>query len=164
MRPVPNGYKFRAGDVIVVEAVVRFGLEPNEDEDQIHIRLNEYRDARVPISQVVGIKSRHIEPGEQILNCGESGTVIAVKDDMVWVKMQGGAFLTLNTMDLERPTAVEEETVEEEKPPQSRPPSRSAEHSFADVVSQQLPSHHPDIKVNAALQAKDFTIETEFKP
>jgi hypothetical protein len=87
--PLPEGYLPREGDVLTVQAKVRFNVEPGEKD--VHVRIvGDFRDTRVPLDKVVGITLRNWEEGDGIISLQQEGCfgiVASVHDEHVVMKL-----------------------------------------------------------------------------
>jgi hypothetical protein len=92
----------RKDDVVAVRAVVRFDVDPNDDN--VHVRLDRWHDTRVPLADVLSIEERVWRIGERVRNVNDHedrGRVIAVHGTVAWVKTPGKNFMTIDSLCLE---------------------------------------------------------------
>lgn len=114
--PLPEGYLPREGDVLVLHAVVKHDVdESDRDRDdglRVFIRLGgDYQDRRIPLKNVVGIHCRKWNADDRVVTRdGVDGTVLAVSDNVCWVKLDTGTFASIGANNLDasnKPADVE---------------------------------------------------------
>lgn len=87
----------RKGDVILVEAVVKYGFDPNEErstsgvnDPSLSVSVG-YNDAYVGVSKVVGIARRRFDVGETVIfGADQSGKVLSVHGEWLWIDLGSG--------------------------------------------------------------------------
>lgn len=99
---LPEGYRPREGDVLVLHGTARFDVDPGDDE--VHVQIDgDFASRIIPLNKVVGIHCRHWQIGDRVrLNDdAEARTVLAVHDDLVWTKADNGMVSTDAANELE---------------------------------------------------------------
>lgn len=99
----------RAGDVLLVEAVVKydhnFKCEPDEEpknpDEAIYVRVG-YSDTSVDVSKVHGIARRYFKVGEEVLVEAGKGKVISIHGEWVWLDLGNGTPASVHADSLTR--------------------------------------------------------------
>lgn len=85
-RPSPS-YRPREGDVFYVLARAKYDVDPQEDRVHIELVASSHTRARIALDAIEAIKSRDWRVDDLIEDAeGESGTVIAVHENFLWIK------------------------------------------------------------------------------
>lgn len=102
---VPSGYLPRAGDVVILRAIVQFDVDPGETD--VHLKAEHNRLA-VGLDKIVDVVRRAWKEGDLVMTkgCGP-GEVLATHAHLVWVKVSAPApetgfdIYTCDSMELE---------------------------------------------------------------
>lgn len=104
---LPKGYLPREGDVLVIHVTTRYDVrDDGEPGDPIYVHVSpvgdsSYHKFRLPLADVIALHRRSWEIGTKVRSFGEeAGEIVAVCDDMVWVK-SNGYMLTLGANEVE---------------------------------------------------------------
>jgi hypothetical protein len=89
--PLPKGYLPREGDIVVLHAKVKYDVTPGEDRVLVKA-IGSFGDISTPLDKVVSLHCRNWNEGDMVIDPGNlshgSGKVLAVFDDVVWVKFR----------------------------------------------------------------------------
>lgn len=100
--PLPEGYRPREGDELLIRAKVAYDCEPNDGS--VHIKLvgAEYKSAVLALTDVHALHCRAWNEGDKVVqkNWGH-GTVLAVHENMAWVHLKSGQMATFEANELE---------------------------------------------------------------
>jgi hypothetical protein len=82
--PLPEGYRPRKGDELLIRAKVEFDVDLEEKD--VHLRVD-YHKLVIPLAEVQALHIRSWKKGDRVLDeDGLLGTVIALHGSSVWVK------------------------------------------------------------------------------
>jgi hypothetical protein len=102
---IPNGYVPKEGDIVIIHAVVHGDYDPGDKT--LFVRLRRHDCVGIDPSKVIGLYARRWEVGNRVRGVhNEIGEVVAVSDNMVWVRLDRGGFNTFSANNLlpEEPT------------------------------------------------------------
>lgn len=81
---IPERYFPREGDVVTVNAKVRFNFDVGDTS--VHLTIDGFQRVTAPLADVVSWVSREWKPGDQIGWNDGPGVVVAIVEDRVWVR------------------------------------------------------------------------------
>lgn len=95
--------ELREGDVVLVEAVVRYGWRPGAGpggDESMLVRIGGAYgpQARVEPAQVYGLIRRHFSVGEQAIYGDKTVTIAAIDDGDAWCRQEDGQRFTIETI------------------------------------------------------------------
>lgn len=142
---LPEGYRPREGDVLVLHAKVRFDVEPGDLVAHVEVGLYK-RGCAVALDEIVGVHLRRWSKGDRvrwtdpILNSGDSrssvaydATVVAAADDHAWIKLgSDGSFRSVHANSLVPLFDPPEDDVPEAAPTYSPAPPPTAATNESD--------------------------------
>lgn len=125
---LPEGYRPRKGDIVVLHARIKNDLFRSSSRESLLDSgtsmqiVGQAGDTWVDFENVVGLMQRHWEPGDKVRfkRNGRFGEVVAVFEDKAWIKMAGDETTVMSTEcanELEDDTPPPEEVDLPEPPP-----------------------------------------------
>lgn len=100
MKP-PDDYCPRKGDAVLIMCTVRFD-KYREEDDTVYLTTESGRHCSVQLGHIRKVVGRHWEPGTKVRSHhNDEGEVIAISDNLAWVKLACGVHATFDSMDLE---------------------------------------------------------------
>lgn len=118
MRPIPKGYTLQKGDVVVLHATLKYGVE--KDDKTLYLNIPGYHGTvNTALEHIQGLHRHNIEVGSQVLLCDDTGivfkdiyAVIAIHGELAWIKTgtSGNAVVSISTLlpNIEPPDAPAE--------------------------------------------------------
>lgn len=94
---VPVGYRPRRGDVVTIDAMVKY--DASRIDEEVCVQVGEVA-VWVPISSLDSLKRVKIEVGDQVKSGILVGIVRAICGDNVWVESTDGIFQTVSAQSL----------------------------------------------------------------
>lgn len=99
---IPDGYLPLKGDVVLVEAVVKYDVD--ETEDIFLFDLDGYTTHSADISRIKSVVSMAFKVGDRVYyeNADVRGTIVSLADGFAWVKGDNDLFYTCRTSSIVR--------------------------------------------------------------
>ena len=131
--PLPEGYLPREGDVVVVHAVVEHDYHATSSTKMVALAPRKYAQTfYIDLDQIIGIHRYKWEVGDLVTySVFGVGQIIAMHEDLLWVRFDGGEMQTLDAGIVSRvPEKQEIEPAAPEPAPRPSPSDADEEIKF----------------------------------
>ena len=98
--PLPQGYRPRKGDELLVRARVTYNCEVGDADVHVAMAGAEHKKYMIPLADIYSLHARKWNEGDRVQNDWGWFEVIAVSEDQVWAKLLGATGPSHSTIGL----------------------------------------------------------------